>query len=202
LTRSLFKVSQLDVEKNKRASSTASVVVPDEHSVLLSAKVIFRSTRRTNVSLDGCSSLGINLWSNNVPLHDGTVSFIARGDLPKKFTVHLAAMLMADDRVRLAFHMITTRKKRKKLVGVFELMLESLIEAKLLDLAEENLSDVNNYLLSATVRLKLFYRAPNLSRERNALDMSNESVSEDDHDDGRHGGHRHRYVDSKHQRAL
>ena len=112
-------------------------------------------------------------------------------------------MLMADDRVRLEFYVITMKKKRKKLVGIFELMLESLIEAKHLDLAEENLSDLHNYLLSATVQLKLFYRPPNLARERNALGLATESVSEDDDDDdGRHGGHRHRYVDSKRLRVL
>ena len=45
--------------------------------------------------------------------------------------------------------MISMKKKRQKLVGVFELMLESLIEAKHLDLAEENLSDLHNSILSA-----------------------------------------------------
>jgi hypothetical protein len=117
---------------------------------------------------------------------------------------------MGVDQVRLEFYMITMEKKRKKLVGIFELMLESLIEAKHLDLPEENLSDQNNSLLSATVQLKLFYRPPNLSRERNVLGIShNESISrvsedddDDDDDDGRRGGHRHRYIDSKRQRVL
>ena len=48
LTLFLFKVCQLDVEKNKDESSTTdvAVAVADEHSILLSAKVIFRGTRR------------------------------------------------------------------------------------------------------------------------------------------------------------
>ena len=113
----------------------------------------YASSERERVSLDRCSSLRINLWSNNVPLHDGTASFIERGDRPKKFTFHLATMLMTDDRVRLEFDMITMKKKRKKLVD-----------------------------RSETSRSAQF-----------------SSFSEDDHDDG---GHRHRYVDSKHHRAL
>jgi hypothetical protein len=155
LTPFLFKVCQFNVEKNKHESSTTDVA--DEHSIPLSAKVIFRGTRRARererVSRDRCSSLRINLWSNNVPLHDGTASFIARGDRPKKFTFHLATMLMADDRVRLEFYVIKMKKKRKKLVD-----------------------------RSETSRSAQF-----------------SSFSEDDHDDG---GHRHRYVDSKHHRAL
>ena len=43
LTLFLFKVCHLDVEKSKRESSTTDAV--DEHSSLLSAKVIFRGTR-------------------------------------------------------------------------------------------------------------------------------------------------------------
>ena len=185
LTLFLFQVSHLDVERSSVGSS-------DEQPTLLSAKVIFRGTRRAFPELlRPSSSLGINLWSNNVPLHEGTSSFVARGERPKKFTFHLATMLKGDELVRLEFYVISRKKKRKKLVGSFELLLEALIGAKHLDLAEENLSDLNNSLLAATVQLKLFYRPPNLGTD-----------DDDDEDDGRHGGHRRRYIHCRDQRGL
>jgi len=197
LTLFLFNVSNLDISKTKSDYSTENLLQinessSDENAVLLSAKVNFR---------------GLNLWSNNVPLHDGTASFIARGKKPKKFTFNLATMLMPDDKVRLEFYAITMKKKRKRLVGIFELMLESLIDLKHIDLPEENLSDTHNYLLSATVQLKLFYTTPNLDRERNVLGTQDDEVTAIDwmsrfDDDGRHGGHRHRYIHSKRDRGL
>ena len=116
-------------------------------------------------------------------------------------------MLMPDDKVRLEFYTITMKRKRKRLVAIFELMLESLINLKHIDLPEENLSDLNNYLLSSTIQLKLFYTSPNLDRERMALGVNDEETTTIDwmtrfDDDGRHGGHRHRYIHSKRDRGL
>ena len=54
-------------------------------------------------------------------------------------TLTLATSLKSDEKVRLEFYVITMRKKRKKLVAIFELMLQALIESKYLDLPEENL---------------------------------------------------------------
>ena len=115
---------------------------------------------------------------------------------------------MPDDKVRLEFYTITMKKKWKRLVAIFELMLESLIDLKHIDLPEENLSDPNNNLLPSTVQLKLFYTSPNLDRERIALGTNDDDevtsidwMSRFD-DGGRHGGHRHRYIHSPRDREL
>ena len=155
LTLFLLKVSNVDLATSESEHSTENLFLSNETNsdrkvTLFRTTVIFR---------------GINLCSNNVPLHSGTASFIARGQKPKKFTFNCATMLMPDDKLRLEFYTITMQNKWKKLVAVFELMLEPLIDLKHLDLIEENLSDMNNYLLPSIVQLKLFYTSPNLDRE-------------------------------------
>jgi hypothetical protein len=108
---------------------------------------------------------------------------------------------MPDDKLRIEFHTITIKKKRQKMVAIFEIMLESLINTKYIDLPEENLSDPNNYLLTSTVQLKLYYTPPDIEEQRAALGLAGENEIVDWRsmfdDGGRHGGHRNRYILSK-----
>ena len=140
-------------------------------------------------------------------MNDGTASFIARGQKPNRFNFNLATPLKSDEKVRLEFYVITMRKKRKKLVAIFELMLQALIESKYIDLSEENLSDPSNNLLAANVQLKFFYTSPDLNREQTSLGVNADGSPVVDwmstfDDEGRHGGHRHRQVHSKRDHAL
>ncbi|CAF3109617.1 unnamed protein product [Rotaria sp. Silwood2] len=149
---------------------------------------------------------GVNLWSNNVRLRAGTANFIARGNKPKKFYFNLATMLVPDDKLRIEFYTINGKKKRKKLIAIFELMLESLIDSKYIDLPEENLSDSNNCLLSSTVQLKLYYTPPDIDKQLAVIENDDTAELIDWRsifdDEGRHGGHRYRYVYSKHNDLL
>ena len=152
-------------------------------------------------------SPGINLWSNNVRIQNGTASFIARGNKPKKFQFNLGTMLLSTDKLRLEFYTVTTKKNRKKLIAVFDLMLESLMDLKHIDLQEENLSDPNNYLMKSTVQLKLYYTPPSTDREKAALSATGDEIETVDwnvafDDEGRHGGHRYRHVRSKNDSTL
>ena len=114
--------------------------------------------------------------------------------------------LVPDDKVRIEFHTVTIKKKRKKMIAIFEIVLESLINSKYIDLPEENLSDPNNYLLTSTVRLKLYYTPPDIEEQRRALGAAgNEQLIDWNSmfdDEGRHGGHRYRHVGSKHDSKL
>ncbi len=153
-------------------------------------------------------SSGISLWSNNVPVINGTASFVARGDKPKKFNFNLATTLSPEDRLRLEFFTVNQKKSRKKLTALFEIMLESLVDVKYIDLPEENLSDPNNYLIKALVKLKLYYTPPDIDQEKAALGLyaDGEAPVVDWNstfdDEGRHGGHRFRHVRSKHDNKL
>ncbi|CAF3716683.1 unnamed protein product [Rotaria sordida] len=166
-------------------------IISDENAMLLNAKVTFR---------------GINLWSNNIRIRDGTANFVARGNKPKKFNFNLATMLVPDDKLRVEFYTIHPKKKRKKLIAIFELILECLIDSKYIDLPEENLSDPNHYLLQSTVQLKIYYTPPDIDKQLAALGYGNtielidwRSVFDEE---GRHGGHRYRHVHSKHDGRL
>jgi len=152
-------------------------------------------------------SSGISLWSNHVPIHDGIANFIARGNKPNKFNFSLATMLLPEDRLRIEFYIVPLKKNRKKLIAVFETMLESLIDAKQIDLPEENLSDPNNYLIKQTVQLKLYYTPPDIEQQKAALAAAGVETDITDwnstfDDGGRHGGHRYRHVHSKHDDKL
>ncbi|CAF0993933.1 unnamed protein product, partial [Rotaria sordida] len=196
------KVSNIDISNSKleiigknNDQSTSDMpttqFINDEDVTLLSAKVIFR---------------GVNLWSNNVRIRAGTANFIARGNKPKKFNFNLATMLIPDDKLRIEFYTINMNKKRKKLIAIFELMLESLIDSKYIDLPEENLSDPNNSLLPATVQLKLYYTPPDIDKQLAAIGYDDTSELIDWRnifdDEGRHGGHRYRHMHSKHDGQL
>lgn len=149
---------------------------------------------------------GINLWSNNVPIRDGNASFIARGNKPKKFNFNLGSELSPDDRLRIEFQTVTIKRKRKKVVAVFDVVLESLITTKYIDLPAENLSDPNNHLLSGTVQLKLYYTPPNIDEQNSAIGIIGEGELVDWRnifdDEGRHGGHRYPHSRSKHDKKL
>jgi hypothetical protein len=125
---------------------------------------------------------------------------MARGEKAKKFQFNLATVLRPDDKVRIEFYTVTMKKKRKKLIAIFELMLESLIDSKYIDLPEENLSAPSHYLISTIAQLKIYYTSPNIDEEREALGDNDEIVDWKSafDDEGRHGGHRHRHVLSKH----
>lgn len=114
--------------------------------------------------------------------------------------------LLPDDKVRIEFHTVTVKKKRKKLIAIFEIVLESLIHSKYIDLPEENLSDPNNYLLTSTVRMKLYYTPPDIEEQKRALGPGGEDQLIDWNtmfdDEGRHGGHRYQHVGSKHDSRL
>jgi len=116
-------------------------------------------------------------------------------------------MLLPEDRLRIEFYIVPLKKNRKKLIAVFETMLESLIDAKQIDLPEENLSDPNNYLIKQTVQLKLYYTPPDIEQQKAALAAAGVETDITDwnstfDDGGRHGGHRYRHVHSKHDDKL
>ena len=151
--------------------------------------------------------LETNLWSNNVPIQNNTASFIARGNKPKKFQFNLASMLVPTDKLHIEFYTLTTKKNRKKLFAIFDLILESLIDTKYIDIPEENLSDPNNYLISSTIQIKLYYTPPNIDREGVVLGTNEEDTLMIDFstrfdEEGRHGGHRTRHVRSKNDSKL
>ncbi|CAF1400273.1 unnamed protein product [Rotaria magnacalcarata] len=198
LTIFLFKVSNIDDptikmnnidEDDDQATSDITTVkfVPEEDIPLLCAKIKFR---------------GIHLWSNNIRIRNRTATFIARGNKPKKFNFNLATMLVPDDKLRIEFYTFNSKKKRKKLIGVFEIVLEGLIESKYIDLQEELLSDPNNYLTEYSVQLKLYYTPPDIDEQMAVLGQGENSALVDwksmFDDEGRHGGHRYRHIHSKH----
>lgn len=149
---------------------------------------------------------GIHLWSNNVRVIDNTANFMARGKNPQKFNFNLASPLTADDRLRIEFYITNVKKKKKKIFATFELILESLLEKKFIELAEENLSGIKNELLESTVQLKLYYTPPGIDEELAALGLDGKDAVVDwksvFDEEGRHGGHRYRYVHSKHDSRL
>jgi hypothetical protein len=113
---------------------------------------------------------------------------------------------MPDDLVRIEFHTVTIKRQRQKMVAIFELMLESLINSKYIDLPEENLSDPNNYLMNSTIQLKLYYTPPDIEQQKLALGVTRQDELVDWNsmfdDDGRHGGHRYRHKISKKDTKL
>ncbi|CAF3351971.1 unnamed protein product [Rotaria sp. Silwood1] len=197
LTVFLFKVVNLEIGNNKidllnENQEQATPLITDDNLTLLCAKVIFR---------------GIHLWSNNVPIQNGTANFIARGNKPKKFHFNLATMLLSDEKIRMEFYAINVKKNRKKMIAIFEIMLETLIDAKHIDLPEEYLSDPHHYLMKSTVQLKLYYTPPSIDKKGDLLDRLDETTDTinwmDRFDDGgRHGGHRHRYINSKYNTGF
>ncbi|CAF3469754.1 unnamed protein product [Rotaria socialis] len=198
LTIFLFKVSNIDDptakmdnidEDDDQATSDMATVkfAPEEDIPLLCAKVKFR---------------GIHLWSNNIRIRNRTANFIGRGNTPKKFNFNLATMLVPDDKLLIKFYTFNSKKKRKKLIGVVEIVLEGLIESKYIDLQEELLSDPNNRLTECSVQLKLYYTPPDIDEQMAALGQGENSALVDwksmFDDEGRHGGHRYRHIHSKH----
>ena len=131
---------------------------------------------------------------------------MAHGQKPNKFNFNLATKLLPDDIVRMEFHTISMKKKRRKMIAMFEVMLETLIDSKYIDLAEENLSDINNSLMVATVQLKLYYTPPDIEEQNAVLGLGAQGELVDWRslfdDEGRHGGHRSRYVHSKKDSEL
>lgn len=115
-------------------------------------------------------------------------------------------MLVPDDKLRIEFYIVTQKKNRKKLTAIYELMLESLLETQHIELDKENLSDPNNYLMKSTVKLNLYYTSPDIEKEKAALGLTGEAEIMDWNsifdDGGRHGGHRYRHVQSKHDKGL
>lgn len=113
--------------------------------------------------------------------------------------------MIPDDKLRIDFFESNFKKKRKKIIGFFEIVLESLIASKYIDLPEENLFDLNNSLMEATVQLKLYYTPPDIE-EKMAMLGYGQSVLVDwksvFDDEGRHGGHRYPHVHSKHDTRL
>ncbi|CAF1463308.1 unnamed protein product, partial [Rotaria sordida] len=198
----LFKVSNIDNcnsklevigENDRPSTSTMSTAqfISDVNMTFLSAKVIFQGT---------------NLWSNNVRIYNGTANFVARGNKPKKFYFNLASKLEPDDKLRIEFYTINGKKKGKKPIAIFEIMLESLINSQYIDLPEENLSNPNNSLLSSTVQLKLYYTPPDIDKQLATIGYGNTTELIDWRnifdDEGRHGGHRYRHAYSKHASRL
>ncbi|CAF5009815.1 unnamed protein product, partial [Rotaria magnacalcarata] len=165
LTIFLFNVSKLDgstskmdiIDENDDQSTfdkPAIKFIPEEDIPLLCAKVTFR---------------GIHLWSNNVRIRNHTASFIARENKPKKFSFNIATVLVPDDKLKIEFFTSNSRKKRKKLIAIFEIMLECLIDTKYIDLREENLCDTNNHLIETTVQLRLYYTPPDIDQQMAGL---------------------------------
>lgn len=114
-------------------------------------------------------------------------------------------MLVPTDKLHIEFYTITTKKNRKKLFAVFDLILESLIDTKYIDIPEENLSDSNNYLISSTIQIKLYYTPPNIEIAvpgENDEDTSMIDFRARFDEEGRHGGHRTRHVRSKNDSKL
>lgn len=120
------------------------------------------------------------LWSNNVPIQNGIASFLTCDKQASKFNFKLASMLLPDDKMRMEFYTITTKKKRKKMIAIFELILESLLDSKYIDLSEENLSDINNHLIQSTVQLKIYYTLPNFYKERITSNKGTDSINSND----------------------
>ncbi|CAF2056570.1 unnamed protein product [Rotaria magnacalcarata] len=199
----LFKVADLEIGNtisdvfDESQEQTTQLIV-DDSTILLCTKVIFR---------------GINLWSNNVPIQNGTANFVARGKKPHRFNFNLATMLLPDDKIRMEFYTVTVNRKHKKMIAIYELILESLMDSKYIYLSQENLSDSNNYIIKSTVQLKIYYITPSIDKERIALGET-ETVNLVDSidwisslgDEARHGGHRHRHrhrhINSKGERRL
>lgn len=92
------------------------------------------------------------------------------------------------------------KKNRKKLIAIFDLILESLIETKFIDLQEENLSDSNNSLIQSTIQMKLYYTPPRIEQEEEETSMINWQARFDEQ--GQHGGHRNRHVRSKNDSRM
>ncbi|CAF1235979.1 unnamed protein product [Adineta ricciae] len=199
LTVFLFKVSHLNLSKNSsqislNTNDSESVMdaptvrlIVDENTTLLSAKTTFR---------------GISLWSNNVPVFKDEASFLARGQQPKKFNFNLAEALSSADKIRMEFYTHTNRKKRKKLVAIFEMVLESLKDLQFVHLVDENLFDPHNYLMTTTVELKLYYTPPDIEQINTTLGATAADKQLTDwknvfDEQGRHGGHRYRHIHSK-----
>lgn len=115
-------------------------------------------------------------------------------------------MLLPEDKLRIEFYQVPPKKNKKKMIAIFELMLESLIDDQYIDLPEESLSDPNNYLIKATVQLKLYYTPPDISKEKAALGATGEDEVIDwtgtFDDEGKHGGHRYRHIYSKNDTTL
>jgi len=116
-------------------------------------------------------------------------------------------MLLPTDKLHIEFYTVTMKKNRKKLIAIFDLILESLIDSKYIHLKEENLSNPNNYLMKSTVQLKLYYTPPGLDQEKVALTSTGDEIEMVDwnatfDDEGRHGGHRKRHVRSKNDSTL
>jgi len=106
----------------------------------------------------------------------------------------------------MEFYTITIKSKRKKLVAIYEIILEALMRSQYIDLPEENLSDPNNYLLPSVVQLKLYYTPPDIDEYNAALGLGAEGVLIDWRsvfdDEGRRGGHRYRHVQTKQDSRL
>lgn len=116
----------------------------------------------------------------------------------------MGTSLLPDDRLRIEFYSVTKKKDRKKLNSIFDIILQSLIEQTFIDIKNENLSDVNNYLINSTIEIKLYYTSPNIDREKSVLNATttNEQEAFTDwnaafDDEGRRGGHKQRHVISK-----
>ena len=213
LTVFLFKIANLDLAKRRSDSSTtdrslSTQIVNEENLCLCCAKVSFRGTfilLKKHIILK--FRLGINLWSNNVPIQNNVASFVARGNKPKKFQFNLGTALAPNEKLHIEFYTVPMKKNRKKLFAIFDLLLESLIDIKYIDLSEENLSDPNNYLIQSTIQMKLYYTPPNMEREKTALVTNDEDTSVIDwnerfDDEGRHGGHRSRHIRSKNDSRM
>jgi hypothetical protein len=131
---------------------------------------------------------------------------LARNKQPKKFTFNLAGELTAADKIHIEFYTFSAKKKRKKLMGIFDMVLESLVLSQYIDLPEENLSDPHNYLMITTVQLKLYYTPPDVERKNAELGIASENQLTDwknvFDEAGRHGGHRYRHVHSKKDTKL
>ena len=132
--------------------------------------------------------------------------FYCTGGKPKEFNFNLGSKLLADDRLRFEFCTVTNKRKHKKCIAMFELILESLIERKYIDLPGENLSDPNNSLLESTVQLKLYYTPPNIDQNINLVKSGTQGEVIDWRsifdDQGRHAGHRYPHTYSKNDSRL
>ena len=211
LTVFLFKIGNLNLGKDRADPTLPTQVINEENLLLCCAKVSFRGTFLILINSLLVEFLSeIHLWSNNVPIQNNSASFIARGNKAKKFQFNLGSELTPNEKLHIEFYTVPMKKNRKKLFAVFELLLESLIETKFIDLAEENLSDSNNYLIESTIQMKLYYTPPNTERKR-AIAGGNDEEEEESStinwqarfdDEGRHGGHRYRHIRSKNDTRM
>ncbi|CAF0960999.1 unnamed protein product [Didymodactylos carnosus] len=103
----------------------------------------------------------VSLWSDTVPIFLSRVSFLNQDTKPQKLQFRLASIIEPDDKLTIEFY-ITSKKKRKKLWAMFEIILENIIDTKILEL-EENLTDPNNFLIKSTFTFKLHYAHPDLA---------------------------------------